>query len=631
MALEKNDCRPSQEAIQPGTASGEAPTLSAPRQEPVPFLLLAVWFGLLSGLGQVALVAVKKFFLHRYIHHGPDLIWMAPLADLLLFALLGIILSLIARRWPKLVPLSLAVTVFAFLGYLSMLKMYPKLHRYAALLLAAGLAVQTVRLVAGHTRGFYSLARRTIGWMLALVVGLMLGVQGLQALAERRALAKLPPAPPHTPNVLLIVLDAVRAQSLSLYGYARPTTPQLERLAKAGVRFERTIAASPWTLPSHGSMFTGRFPHELSATLRKPLDASYPTLAEVLSARGYLTAGFVANTFYTSRESGLGRGFTHYEDYRVSPGQIALSSFLSRAITNDGTLRRLVDNHQRLNRKDAVEVNREFLRWLSRKEGRPFFAFLNYYDAHEPYLPPKPFDMMFGAQGPRRNLRHQADENSRVRIWNMSPQEIQVELDAYEGSIAYLDHRLGLLFGELDKRGMLENTLVIITSDHGEEFGEHGVLWHGHSLYWPVLQVPLLIVFPSRVPAGKIVREPVTLRDLPATVTDLLRLGDEARFPGTSLARYWDDGRDPGSRVTAPLLSEVEGQSWKPKWYPVQKGGMKSLVVGRYHYIKNGDGREELYKFENDPWEKRDLAGSEEGRRALSQLRASLETVIARK
>ena len=137
-------------------------------------------------------------------------------------------------------------------------------------------------------------------------------------LKERRELCRpLPPGDP--PNVLLIVMDTVRADRLSLYGYHRPTSPALEALAKGGIRFDEARATAPWTLPSHASMFTGRWPHELDASWRTPLGTKFPTLAEYLGSRGYATAGFVANVEYCSSEFGLDRGFTHYEDYAFEP------------------------------------------------------------------------------------------------------------------------------------------------------------------------------------------------------------------------------------------------------------------------------------------------------------------------
>jgi arylsulfatase A-like enzyme len=202
-----------------------------------------------------------------------------------------------------------------------------------------------------------------------------------------------------------------------------------------------------------------------------------------------------------------------------------------------------------------------------------------------------------------------------------------VYLDAYESAIAYLDHQLGLLFDELRKRGLLENTLIIITSDHGELIGEHGLFTHGTSLHRPLLHVPLVISFPTRLPQGVRVEEPVGLRDLPATIAELVNFQGEPRFPGNSLARYWTKGE--ASEIPAtPLLSEVSKTiRERPEW-PASKGDMKSLVVNGLHYIKHSDGREELYDFDHDVNEERDLALSEEGHRVLGQLRLELERVL---
>jgi arylsulfatase A-like enzyme len=371
-------------------------------------------------------------------------------------------------------------------------------------------------------------------------------------------------------------------------------------------------------------MFTGRNQHELSVGFASKLDATHPTLAEALSAQGYLTAGFVANTWYCGRASGLNRGFTHYEDLAVSPGQIIVSSTLGRAANGSLGLRRAVGYSEVLGRKTAPEINDSFLRWLSRKDPkRPFFAFINYFDAHEPYLPPEPYDVKFGPNVPRGNPRH-------GHYWNWTPSEIQAEMDAYDGAIASLDNEIGLLFDQLEKKGLLDNTLVIITADHGEEFFEHSIMDHGYSLYMPLLHVPLLVSFPNRVPAGIRAKEPVSLRDLPATVMDLLKLRNESRFPGISLARWWDGAIAPGSSDSDPLLSELEFTPDLPESYPISKGELKSLITTRYHYIKNGDNSEELYDYLNDPLEQRNLTLSEEGRATLDEFRAFLDSIFSR-
>ncbi len=647
--------------------SGRSPTRAlnaeqqvqvAVRERPADYLLFGIWFGLLGGVAEVVVLALSKIFLHRYLHIGIDTIWMTPLADVILFSVLGGVLSLTAIRVPHLVSLRLVVFVYTFLGLLSLLFMFSWLENLAALVLAAGISVQTARLIGARPRLLYALINFTAVWSAifpwgyrrneppakkealdpeyqlnrrqflvsagAVVAGLAVGVRGWQILDEQRVIANLVPPRPKSPNVLLITLDTVRAQNLSLYGYGRQTTPELGRWSEKGVRFDRALSTAPWTLPSHASLLTGRYPHELSADWAKPLDSSRPTLAEVLSAHGYVTAGFVANTIYLTAESGMSRGFAHYEDYSISPGQTLTSPSLVKKVMDSPILTGLgyVDYP---NRKSAQELNQDFLRWLSAENGqRPFFAFLNYFDAHSPYLPPKPFDGMFGLKRPRADPRLTPTAH-----WSAA--EIQAELDAYDGAIAYLDHQLGLLLQELEGRGVLENTLVIITSDHGEEFYEHRVMAHGWSTYLASLHVPLLISFPGRVPQGRAVTKPVTLRDLAATVLSLVGIDARERLPGKSLERFWSNagvGETPDT--ASPMLSELTLESRNlPEWYPIRQGDMKSLVIDRYHYIRNRNGYEEFYDFESDPLELHNLAQSESGRQRLDSFRAALNSILA--
>lgn len=626
-------------------------------EEPTMYLLLAIWFGLLTGLVETSFIAFAKFYQHKIIFLGIHFIWMIPLATTFFFAIPGLVMLLVARRWPKNVSLRIATFIYAWLSFITLLQMVSRLHFMATLLLAAGLASQTSRIIAARPNYYYAFVHfttrpiRILGrhWRQnpiqenspapdtsfrpsrrqflvsagATIAGLTMGVYGWEKLVEQQALAKLPPASSNAPNVLLIVLDTVRASSLSLYGYNRPTTPNLEQWAKTGVLFDRAISTSPWTLPSHGSMFTGRYPHELGAGWLNPIDAIHPTLAEALSRRGYVTAGFVANTLYCSQEFGLSRGFSHYEDYPVTVGQTYLSTRLGRKLVDDLKIKEFFGTHENFGRKSAEQVNRDFLRWLSRDQNqKPFFAFLNYYDAHQPYLPPKNFALKFSPKRPWGHARSK-------EIETLSLEEIMELKDAYDGSIAYLDHQLGLLFAELQKRDLLDNTLIIVTSDHGEQFGEHDLTLHGNSLYLPLLHVPLMILFPSYVPKGEIIRKSVSLRDLPATVADVIGLGDEINFPGTSLARYWDIASTGVKPNDEPLLSEVKKAWAYPDWYPAMKGPMKSLVHNEMHYIKNyGDGGEELYDLANDPFEEHNLILSKKSRETIEQFRATIDQMV---
>ncbi len=222
------------------------------------------------------------------------------------------------------------------------------------LILAAGLAVQTTRVILHNPDVARRLIRRSspLFFVCFVLVGSAVWVSGSRPDA-RLPTAEVDSGSRRFPNVLLITLDTVRAANLSLYGYSRQTTPNLDRFAKRGVVFDKAFATAPWTLPSHASLFTGRWPHELSTDYTVPLDGTHPTLAEYLSRQGYRTAGFVANLGYCSFGTGLARGFEHYEDYRRSLGQIASSSTLVRKVANNFNLRRLVRNDQHLNRISA--------------------------------------------------------------------------------------------------------------------------------------------------------------------------------------------------------------------------------------------------------------------------------------
>jgi arylsulfatase A-like enzyme len=450
----------------------------------------------------------------------------------------------------------------------------------------------------------------------ATIAGLALGPEGSRWFTERRTLAGLRGARREAPNILLVVLDTVRAQSLSLHGYARPTSPNLERLAQRGVRFERAMAPSSWTLPSHATMFTGRYMHETEVDWTRPLGRKFPTIAEILTAHGYETAGFVANMFYCGRPFGLARGFAHYEDYRKSPGQIIACSSVGNELACK--LKGLLDDHQMLGRKSADHVNASFLRWVDRREGakRPFFAFLNYMDAHDPYIPPGEYATAFSPLVPQRPLQI---KNRRCSAADAAPLR-----DAYERCITGLDARVGALFERLQGDGLLDNTLVIITSDHGEHFGEFGLSGHGMSLYLPLLHVPLLVSFPG-VPADTVVSQAVSLRDLGATILDVAGLKDMVEFPGESLARYWAGERALHNCRTEPIFSEV-GRVGKWRWGPASKGSIRCIVADEFQYISNSTGREELYDIRNEQTEEGNLVAIPEHDETLIMLRRHLDS-----
>jgi arylsulfatase A-like enzyme len=473
----------------------------------------------------------------------------------------------------------------------------------------------------------------------------MVVTEGGRAWAEHRAASALPPAPSAARNVLLIVWDTVRFGNLSLHGYERRTTPNLERLASRGVRFDLAFSTSSWTLPAHASLFTGRWPYELGVDWKSPLRDDIPTLAEYLAAQGYDTAGFAANLDFCSRETGLARGFAHYEDFPldlhdVFTRYVALGNRIDvrdSACTVGALLEKFsgrsydVVPRSKEHVKNAKAVERAFLDWLARREGRrPFFAFLNYNDAHTPYEVPDRSVPGFGLRPASSSDRLTLHRWHGLDKASLSYHDVRMAADIYDDCILYLDRRLGILLQELEGRGVLDNTLVIVTADHGEHLGDHLLFFHGCSLYRQLVQVPLVIVDSKAVPAGRVVALPVSLRDVPATVVDLLGLGRDAPFPGRSLTGSW--GRH--QRAAQPLFEPLLMETGKPLLLtnqgrePAAKGPMKSVVADGMHYIRAGDGIEELYALESDPEERINLAASPRARDILQRFRTGLSVLL---
>jgi len=248
-------------------------------------------------------------------------------------------------------------------------------------------------------------------------------------------------------------------------------------------------------------------------------------------------------------------------------------------------------------------------------------------DAHEPCVPAPPFDTLFGSKGGReRQFRYWDRQGGRLDTQVLTPGEIQGELDAYEGAVAYVDQEIGRLYDQLDASGALENTLLVITADHGEQFGEHRQFGHGNSLYLPLLHVPLIVSHRGRVPAGRRVRTPVSLRDVAATVVGIASPEDREHMSGVSLSPHWIGAAVPNAPSSA-VLSQLSFSPKLPATSPVSKGDMQSLIADSYHYIRSGDGQEELYDWRQDLAEVKDLARTVAGARMFPPMREALAAV----
>jgi arylsulfatase A-like enzyme len=615
--------------------------------------VITLWFGLVAGWLDLGLALAQRA-IHPHVsadilRTNRHFLWMVPVSEVLIFIIVGLSIALLATfRWG--LARWTAFRLSVAMSFMTLLLSIEGLHAVASVILACGLGSQIGPWLERRAAGFGRLVRATLP---AMAVGLV-AFSGLSyervTSAEHRALALCPPARPGAPNVLLIVLDTVRAECLSLYGHHRPTTPNLERLARRGVVFTQARSTAPWTTPTHASIMTGRWPHELSVRPGVPLDGTFPTLAEVLGREGYATAGFVGNVYYCNAAYGLGRGFARYEDAHengtVSLMETLQSSGLGRLVNRMFGYPKVLNDGETLHRKSAAVLNRDVLDWFAdRPADRPFFVFINYYDAHRPYIFHDDPAARFGMAA--LPIAEQLDVDKRfLELAGRNPDPSQLTRqfiaeatritknafdlyhDCYDSCIAYLDRQLGLLLNEMERRGLLENTLVIVTSDHGEQLGEHGMVSHGTSVYRQEVHVPLLVISPSSSSRRGVVSEPVSVREIPATVAEWVVPRRRDPFPGRSLMRFLGDGTVLPSE-TSPVLCELRHNISFPETgdKPSAFRPLRSLVSRGLVYIRGDDGREELYDLVNDPLESMDLAKYSHSRPVIDQFREELNRI----
>jgi arylsulfatase A-like enzyme len=619
-------------------------TVPGPQLGAGDLFLRTLWFGLLAGWLELGLVlatwAVNPHVSMDRLRTNQHFVWMIPVADALLFGVVALAIALLARfragpaRW-------VAPRLATGLCFLTLLLTIEGMYVIASVVLSCGLASRIGPWLGSRGAAFSRLVRVSFPAMAVGLVALTGLVHKSVESAERRALALRPPAKPGAPNVLLIVLDTVRAESLSLHGYDRPTAPNLQRLASKGLVFAEARSTAPWTLPSHASMMTGRWPHELSVGPDLPLDGTFPTLAEVLGREGYATGGFVGNTTYCNTLYGMGRGFARYgdvyENEAVSLFEIVRSSGLGRRVLQVLGYPVSFEVGDSVVRKTAEMVNRDLLAWLTeRPAGEPYFAFVNYFDAHTPYLFHEGPDPRFGMAALPLPEHVEIDKRFRALAWKpaaeFTPEQIKMIgdgytlfQDSYDSCIAYVDRQIGLLLDEMGRRGLLENTLVIVTSDHGEQFGERGIHGHAASLYRREVHIPLLVIPPAGLPSPRIVDEPVSNREIAATVADLVNMGPQNPFPGRSLTRFLDDRARP-SPEPSPVLCEVQQIETLPptEHVPATVGPLVSLTSRDRVYIRNHRGREELYDLLHDPFDSVDLSREPESRPVIDRFREEL-------
>jgi len=588
-------------------------------------LVLAAWFGLVAGL----LEGLVKWGLPvlglagstQFCIGDLKVLWAPVAVDLALFLILAPVLLLCSWAVPRLPWIAIGSGIYTTLLFVGMLTVTGRLRQRGVVILALGVGVVAFRWMRKAPAQRMARLRRSLVPVIVLTLALTLGPWPAVWLQGRIALARAPEPPADAPNVLLIVMDTVRADRLGAYGYTRPTTPVLDALARQGVVFERAVANSSWSLPSHVTLITGRLPGEHGGeTIGGSYDGRFPTLASVLAARGYATAGFVANAGYASCARGMGGGFQRYEDSFAPASQIMDRVYAAK-------LNRLVaaplgGNIAPREWNSARTLSREFLDWVDARGRRPFFAFLNFMETHYPYAPPAEFAARF-AENPEP-IQSEQWYSMRSGERPLQPGLVKRASDLYDASLASLDAQLGELFAELDRRGLSQNLLVIITADHGESLGEHGLLEHQISLYADQIHVPLIFRMPGRIPAGSRVTAPVGLDQIASTVAGFVGASSHP-FPGVPLNRFWEAAAPADHAV----VSEVAGGAWPgvPKFWPIYQGALRSLVKDNWHLLLTGKEQVELFDWNSDPHEEHNLASDPAHQDVLASLRERLQAM----
>lgn len=448
------------------------------------------------------------------------------------------------------------------------------------------------------------------------------------------------------PNILLISIDSLRADHLSPYGYARETTPFLSELAFDGHVFENAFAASNWTGGAVSSLLTGLYPVSHGfGNKHYYLDDGKDTLASILSAHGYFTIGF-SNNMYLSRQTGIDAGFQdfRYRGRRESTAgpqpvkSVKRRHRLKSAVSEKHKhyLKNLLDSCRKrcaLARDDgAFETETAFGKWLNGFDRQsPFFAYIHYQEPHSIYMPPYPYRRRFFSGS-------WADEADCLTFDHVgyyggktvfSETQVQRYLELYDGEICYLDWRLGRLFRLLKNAALYENTLIVVTADHGEMFGENNFFWHAFCLYDPLIRVPLIIRYPEWFERDQRSLEIVQSTDVVPTILDGLRL--EWKHAGEHHGQSFLGGSKRQSALVEVDNPERVINRWllrnselEVKDFVHYLRDLTALRTATDKLILASDNAHEFYDLRRDPTESANLFGTDDAR--IAQRRAELES-----
>lgn len=382
-------------------------------------------------------------------------------------------------------------------------------------------------------------------------------------------------------NVLVLAIDTLRGDHVGVYGQGTPRTPNIDALAAEGTYFARCQTTAPWTGPAFASLYTGLLPYHHGFYNREyySLGPDQTTMAEIFSGAGYQTAAFVTNAYLT-HAYGMAQGFQAGEKF-----------------TDQGR------------GKEAWLVTRSADGYTKVHGADPFFLFLHYYDVHAPYTPPAPYDRIYYSgdpRGPGRLLMETlldpeanllADRPD-IYTWLDGVTDPAYPAAQYAAGASYVDEHVGRVVADLKTKGLYDDMLIILMSDHGEHMEEHGV-YYGHALpYEEVLHVPLIIKWPGKWNAGTVVRERVSIMDVLPTILETVGLAVPEGLDGRSL-------RDPacGEGEGGSLLVAEQGESDEQFCKTLVEGDWKLML-----FFRDGRYLPELYHLKDDPRERQNVA-----------------------
>ncbi len=418
-----------------------------------------------------------------------------------------------------------------------------------------------------------------------------------------------------SPNIILIVSDALRCDHLSAYGYGRDTSPNLKRLADEGTLFLNARSHGNRTIISMPAIFTSLYPSFHGAMARgkllRPLPQSRTTLAEFLQSKGYVTIGLLNNVYLKTR-FGLDQGFDKAEYFNMGRFRLGLYKLLRQL--------RLIEEPRMAAAAhyDAHEVTDVAIRWLRRAGDRPYFLYVHYMDTHHPYVPPAEYANMFDAKGSSARavklFDHTVDKLSEFdggRI-DISRDEVQQLENYYDATIRYTDAEIGRLIGEASRIAAGGETIVILTADHGDEFLEHGLIYHNNLVIEPLIRVPLIMWGPGRIPVARRIEPLVRHIDLFPTIADLIGADPPEQVMGTSLLPLIT-----GDKNSFVVESIAEGDFCTALLYQNWKI-VRVDSTDSYH----------LYDLSVDPAERTDLSASPKYSEAYAAMRERIDSYL---